>query len=547
MDVRALLEPTPMARIEREDQERLFFSHGNLRGLHDIRAAIDQSDPEAKLSALLHNEPGSFSVAIVTEDRIFFANDRMASSPWYFSHRGDEFIFSNRVDSLLQEVHEHQICWKSVAEYLLSGYVHHERTLYKDIYCLGVGAFVLVEKTRGTWKRVEYFRYKPKPLSPEKRPATLSKELDDHINSAIQTTIEFAAGRPIIVPLSGGLDSRLILAKLKQHKYKELFSFTYGLSGNHESLLAKWVAEQLGVPWIFIRSKTRGLKELYKSSSRVDYANFSDGRQIVPSYSEFEAFLSIAQQNTFPSESVVVNGQSGDFLFGGHIPPPWLIKCSPSTVTNYILSRHCSHWNLPYLEKRQKEIGSQLMQDLAKQINTDDPSAATKTDLISFYEGWEYRERQPKVPVSNQRLYEYFRFAWNLPLWDARLIDFWSAVPFEQKVNQTLHINYLKKYNFKGVFDYGRSPQFAFTGPHSINIVLANLVGAFGGPDLKQQFYERMFYYTYFHPQLGLFGKEVYRHLYKDTRRPRVVPIAARFRLDELSILGLPQHLLPYV
>ena len=97
------------------------------------------------------------------------------------------------------------------------------------------------------------------------------------------------------------------------------------------------------------------------------------------------------------------------------------------------------------------------------------------------------------------------------------------------------------------MFDYGRSPQFAFTGVHTANILLANLVGLFGGSDIKQQFYEKMFYRTYFHPQLGLFGKGVYNHVYKDTRRPRVVPIAARFRLDELSILGLPQHLLPYI
>ena len=536
-----------MARTEREDENVLIFTHGNICDLRSIRAALDQPNCESKLSTLLRDEPGSFSLAVITADRVFLANDRMASSPWYFSYSDNKFCFSNRVTSLLDETHSSQICWDSVAEYLLSGYVHGERTLYKNICCLGVGSFILVEKKHSVWKRIEYFKYKPSSSFLEQNTATLSKELDDLFDSAIQTTIAFADGRPIIVPLSGGLDSRLILAKLKQHKYKEIFSFTYGLSGNHESLLARWVADRLDVPWTFIRSKPRDLRKLYNSSSRLDFANSSDGRQIVPSYSEFEPFSLISKQGLFPSNSIVVNGQSGDFLFGGHIPSVWMNDCNPQIVKDYIVSRHCNHWHLPFLEKKQREISSRLFEDLNHRVSEDRNFTTKRNNLMSFYEEWEYRERQPKVPVSNQRLYEFFNFAWHLPLWDARLIDFWSTVPFHLKVDQKLHINYLKQYNFQGVFDYGRSPQFAFTGVHTANILLANLVGLFGGSDIKQQFYEKMFYRTYFHPQLGLFGKGVYNHVYKDTRRPRVVPIAARFRLDELSILGLPQHLLPYI
>ncbi len=253
------------------------------------------------------------------------------------------------------------------------------------------------------------------------------------------------------------------------------------------------------------------------------------------------------EQALFPPESVVVNGQSGDFLFGGHIPSEWSEACTSDQVKHYILSKHCSHWHLPYLDQRKNEINQQVNSALEKALRDQHHVSSNENCLMSFYEHWEWQERQPKVPASNQRLYEFFNFAWNLPLWDAALIDFWSRQSFDLKINQFLHIKYLKKYNFRNVFDYGRAPQFAFTGPRVMTIPMANLIGLIGGRSLKQQYYEKMFYRTYFHPQLGLFGKEVYQHTYKETRRPRVVAIAARFRLDELSILGLPQTLLPYV
>ena len=158
---------------------------------------------------------------------------------------------------------------------------------------------------------------------------------------------------------------------------------------------------------------------------------------------------------------------------------------------------------------------------------------------MALYESWEWAERQPKATISNQRLYEYFGYDWALPLWDADLMDFWARVPFEHKFNQSLHQEYLRSYNYDGVFDRGRAPTKAFVGYYSGIVWIARALGILGGTSWKDRFYEYMFYYSYFRSQLGLFGRRFYVQNYSKTRRPRVVAFGARLRLHELGVLGI--------
>ena len=58
------------------------------------------------------------------------------------------------------------------------------------------------------------------------------------------------------------------------------------------------------------------------------------------------------------------------------------------------------------------------------------------------------------------------------------------------------------------------------------------------GTQKKEQFYEETFYFGYFRNQFGLLGQATYRQMYRKTRRPRVVPLMALARLNELDIVA---------
>ena len=50
-----------------------------------------------------------------------------------------------------------------------------------------------------------------------------------------------------------------------------------------------------------------------------------------------------------------------------------------------------------------------------------------------LYEYLEWKTRQARYLVRNQRVYEFFNFDWRLPLWDQRLVEFFLYANFEEK------------------------------------------------------------------------------------------------------------------
>ena len=77
----------------------------------------------------------------------------------------------------------------------------------------------------------------------------------------IQNTIEKADGRRIVLSLSAGLDSRLILSKLLENKYDNIECISWGPIGNGDSTGAKTIAKKAGVKFLAYRCKIN-LKEI---------------------------------------------------------------------------------------------------------------------------------------------------------------------------------------------------------------------------------------------------------------------------------------------
>ena len=97
-------------------------------------------------------------------------------------------------------------------------------------------------------KKEFYFDYLTTKIS-DKIFDELKSEFLNILRDTIQRLIKFANGRQIIVPLSGGYDSRLVASLLKQANYQNILCFTYGKKSSPEVIISKKVANKIFFYW----------------------------------------------------------------------------------------------------------------------------------------------------------------------------------------------------------------------------------------------------------------------------------------------------------
>ena len=106
-----------------------------------------------------------------------------------------------------------------------SGYTIGKETFYKGFEIIEAGSFVFFNKVTNEIIKKKYatfFNEKSLKFKEE----DLFRKIDSVITTSIKRLIEIADGKQIVIPLSAGLDSRLILGKLVELEYKNILTFT---------------------------------------------------------------------------------------------------------------------------------------------------------------------------------------------------------------------------------------------------------------------------------------------------------------------------------
>ena len=333
----------------------------------------------------------------------------------------------------------------------MSGYTIDDGTLWKNVKNLNPGNFIFLKNKIRPYVG-EYFSYKPWK-SNKKTYSELKKQLKNEIKTIIKNTIIKANGRTIVIPLSAGLDSRLIASGLKHFNYRNVKCFSYGLKNNFESRASKIIANKLGYSWKFIEINQKKAKNFY---STLDYKKFmknsSDGCA-TSTIQGLYAINSIVKDNYLHKEDVIVNGNSGDFISGGHAPKELVKKSKNITllfeeVFEYHFIKHYALWpNL--LNKENKII---IKKQLFNQIKSNLEDSDVYFMAHGIAEFLEYQNRQAKYVINAQRIYEFYNLNWQLPLWDKLFIKFWEGVPLKYKIQQKLYKDTLSALNMGGVW-----------------------------------------------------------------------------------------------
>ena len=467
---------------------------------------------------LLNQENGCYGFIIQSEEFIFASVDHICSTPIYYSDNS----ISNCVYELQKNANLSEVNRLAVKEFCMTGYCTGNQSLYEGLFMLQAGQsiFIAANSTRNIRdnpKIIQNYSYLPDIDKSPNIEHTKSK-LSSVIDSIFKELVAQLDGRAVLLPLSGGLDSRLVLTKLLEHGHNNIISFSYGSKGNGEAVIAKKIAEKLGVKWLDIPSENP--KALYESDICKDFENFVDGLSIVPSYLDFEALYMLSQRDDIPKDGVIINGQTGDFIAGAHIPKTLLNNnANIDDVIEEIAKIH-------YRQRLDILADKSVIRASIENYNGYPPPA--------LFEFWEWKERQAKAVMVGQRSYDFFGYDWLLPLWDKRLVDYFATVPYELKSERKLMVEYLKDYDFKGVFTDNYPEITPWPKGRSWIKFISRIFGVIAGAKAKESCYARLYYFSNYHNQFALFGYKKYLSRYKKTQR--FVGQAAMQWLEERGI-----------
>mgnify|MGYP001246717699 CR=1 FL=1 len=450
------------------------------------------------------NQTENFCAVLENDHSIISFVDPIKGYPLYYYYDGREFAISDSARVLKKQFEFQGLNNISLLEFMTSGFVTGKETLYHNLYQIQAGEMIKLDKKLKTLSRERYYRYIPTEKSDGKIEDYLF-QLNEIINKAFGRVIESAEDRPIWVPLSGGLDSRLNVCKLVEMGYENIHTFSYGpkLSKNHEAQTAREISKVLNIPWTFIPHNPKKSRDFFQSTLRKKYWEFSDNYSAKPNMQDIEHLFYLRENKIISEDAIIVNGQSGDFITGGHIPSNLINgNLTSEDIFSTIIEKHFSIWN--YVNKDQ--ILRNILRDkFFKLLNITPQQNLSYEELISLYESWEWQERQAKVVASGQRAYDCLDIEWRLPHWDFEYMSFWSTVPLNLRKNQSLYKMYLKKYDYKELFnDFIGKVKPGYSGLNAYlkrNILgLLNLLHVNTKPLVKYTSYFGYYhnYYSYF-------------------------------------------------
>ena len=420
------------------------YLNGLLLGPEELYATAKTISSEKEFISLLENLNGFFAIIIENENGILAAVDLARSIPLFYAVEDDVLYLSDKPEILRKELGSTAADEIVRLEFMLTGYVTGSDTLARGIKQLQAGEYLQFSNNRQL-QTARYFTFSPSPNSSFQK-AELWEGLDRVYAAAAERLVHWAGGRTIVIPLSGGYDSRFLAVLLKQTGYENIFTYTYGMSKSAEVMMAQEVARLLGLPCTLVEYTNEAWWQWFHSPEREAYFQYAHNLVSIPQIQDWPAVWGLRKDNLIPENAIIVPGYTANFVSGGHIPRRFceLTRLNKTNFVSEIFQKHYSLWQSTAFEP-------ELLRELLKRIEA--VSVFRLSDECSFeyaaskYETWEWQERQAKFIINAVRVYDFWNYDWWLPFFDAEVVRFWLKVPYEWRIGSHLYIEYaINKY-----------------------------------------------------------------------------------------------------
>jgi len=383
---------------------------------------------------------GIFTVIVKSENLLMIANDTSRIFPLFYSFQNNTLHLSDDITFLKNKLRKTELSEHAITEFYGAAYTLANKTLLKDIFQTQSNEYLIFENDT-LIKQSFFFSYSTKKINSTPY-VNLKNEAIQVFEESFNRLIISLNNRPVILPLSGGYDSRLIAVMLKKHNYKNVTCFTFGKKNNFETHNSKKTAAALNYKWVFIEYSKELITGFIDTECFKEYLHYAGKYSSMPFLQEYFAVKYLKENNLIAENSIFIPGHSGDLLGGSQFIKVIPENLKSSKIPSLILKKKFFYNSISGYEKlRIKNTIKTSLTLFNSEYQQHIPS--------SVFEDFDIKEKLSKFIFNSTSIFNFFGFEQRFPYWDKKMLSFFKTVPFKYKKMKFLYDDILKNHYFK--------------------------------------------------------------------------------------------------
>ena len=387
---------------------------------------------------------GSFIAAIYDNknEKLTLINDRFGSLKLFYYYDKNRLFFSPKVSPLMKIVENKKIRKDALVDFLIFGFFLENKTYDENIFQLSPAS--ILEITKNTMSITKYWTYQCDGNYDPRDEDTLINELGVRWQKAVDLRVKKTG--EMIIQISGGLDSRAILAAaLKSTSKENIFLYTFGEEGSYDFDIGSNIAKTLGIQNVALRPIKGNFSEQYLKT-------FEDGDGMIDATPYFPVQM---DRSLRQFGNKIYNGYMGGEIMGPLIFTK-ISKLRLQTNAEYEKAKQVllNHHKITDINIIEQLLNPSYIHDMpilsSFEKSIEDLHSFSSREFPNYCARWLYVNESDKyTSFCNFRYVNQFYYY--APFLDNDIVDFMLRIPPRLRENKLLYKEMLVK-NYSDLF-----------------------------------------------------------------------------------------------